>query len=80
MLYLYTDVLAITLYRILGITLYANIPYRREQTINLYSVYTYTHYNTIPKANLYSVFANTGYNPIRRGCVYTYKLILFYGI
>ena len=72
MLYPYTDILAITVY--------ANIPYRREQTIHLYSVYPYTHYNAIRRVSLHSVSISKGYTPIRRGCVYAYKLILFHGV
>ena len=47
MLYPYTG--------ILGVTVYANIPYRCVLSIHLYSVYPYTHYNAIRRVSLYSV-------------------------
>ena len=72
MLYPYTG--------ILGVTVYANIPYRCVQSIHLYSVYPYTHYNAIRRVSLYSVSISKEYPPIRCGCVYAYKLILFHDV
>ena len=72
MLYPYTG--------ILGVIVYANIPYRFVQSKHLYSVYPNTHFNVIRRVSLYWVSANTQYSPIRRGCVYAYKLILFHGL
>ena len=52
----------------------------RCKAIHLYTVYPYTHYNTIRKISLYLVYANTGYTPIRCGCAYAYRLILFHSV